>query len=55
MVTTMTYETTDKDGVTWRLHIDENDAEHAFLYRLAPGDQTKWQFALQLKWVRDDG
>lgn len=51
----MTWETTDAQGVRWRVHYDPWDGQYIWLYRLDNSDQAKWRMALTLELVRDGG
>jgi len=49
----MTYEGETAEGVRVRLHIDNLDAEFAYVLTCGPSDHDRWSRPLELRQVRD--
>jgi hypothetical protein len=49
-----TYDGTAPDGTQVRVHIDNLDAEFAYLLTCAPGDHSRWSAPMELRRVWDD-
>lgn len=50
----MTYDGQALDGTLVRVHIDNLDAEFAFLMTRAPGDRSTWSRPLELRQADDE-